>query len=312
MNNLIEHSPIRTHQHGIKGRILYKDHLTIGDSKVNQVDDKYLKQKDPLRIKESRISGEYYTIVWEALKINAWDNKEAFGKEIYLTPHNYKILFIEFIAFSLLMLITVNIITIESINNETVYILPVTKEVFRILLLLFGHIILSSEFIRGWHKIKYTLDNIEEFSHPKFAIFVGFQQMLISFACYYCTIIYICTLRSVMQMVMGFVSVAVLLQFDDWLGDMILKEYPLSSNSNLIPDDLEEIDINKEMGVNQKLSLLRDDIKLVLDYNYKPSSSLVIYSIISYIPSIIIPIVFLYTIEFLLKQYHSGNIIIIN
>lgn len=303
-----------TGQHGIAGKIIYfKEKIMMGGRRPSAIFNPSTEQSDvieeeqkldPLELIESRISGEYYSIVWCALKKGIWDDKQVWGIPISLTKADYKWLFFEFFFFTFLMFLTVNILSYESIKNERLFILSKHLELLRLILVCFSQVCLYPEFYRGWVKMFYAFDNQNEFTHPKLAILIGFQQLLISVACYMCGIIYIVSIESPFEMIMSFVDVTVLIEIDDWLGAMILQEFPPMDKN--VPQGVDDIsNLNEELTINSKLALLREDLVIINDNNLTSRFAKVAVAISRYIPSYIISVVSLYGFEYLLRRFDA-------
>eukprot|EP00340_Litonotus_pictus_P002314 CAMPEP_0170515636 /NCGR_PEP_ID=MMETSP0209-20121228/2048_1 /TAXON_ID=665100 ORGANISM="Litonotus pictus, Strain P1" /NCGR_SAMPLE_ID=MMETSP0209 /ASSEMBLY_ACC=CAM_ASM_000301 /LENGTH=117 /DNA_ID=CAMNT_0010800215 /DNA_START=780 /DNA_END=1133 /DNA_ORIENTATION=+ len=107
---------------------------------------------------------------------------------------------------------------------------------------------------------------------------------------------------------MNFVDMTILTELDNWIGDMILQQYPEDEE---IPDGAEDVpDINEYLGLHSKLSLLRDDLSIVLDFNNPLESKIlrVIEKVSEYLPTFLLPFISLYLFKYLIIMYDPDRV----
>jgi hypothetical protein len=281
------------------------ENLLLGKNHLKESDDKI--KKDPLKLYDNHVSEDYYALVWCSLKGEIWNEKSFYGVDINLTSSNIKQMFIEFIVFILLLLSTVLILIIETISELKFTIANYRIEILRILLIFFAQKLLSPEFAKGSQKFRYAINFPEEFTYPNFAIFVSFCQMAMSCINYICIVMFMCLSDSALPLVMHFAEVAVLIELDDWIGEMICKEFPDEGEK---PDDVDTEGINENMSLYSKLALVREDLRIVNDFNIVSSNFIIrFFSFIStYFPWFILPFVSTMILEYFLIHFQPALI----
>lgn len=268
-------------------------------------DDKI--KRDPLLIRDNHVAEDFYALVWCSLKKEIWDEKQVYGEPICLTPQNYRQMIIEFIVFVFLMFTTVGIILYETFSELTFKLANWRIEVLRILLVFFAQKLLSPEFHKGSQKFKYTLAYKEEFNYPYFAIFVCFCQMTMSVFAYICLVIFMCLSDTALPLVMHFAEIAVLIEMDDWIGELIVKEFPDEGEK---PENVDAEGLNESMTLYSKMSLVREDLRIINDFN-KPYSNIllrILGFILRWFPWTLLPFISTLLFELLIEKFQPDLI----
>ena len=284
---------------------VHDENLLLGKNHLKEKDDNI--KKDPLKLYDNHVSEDYYALVWCSLKGEIWNEKCFYGVDITLTPSNIRQMFLEFIVFIALLLSTVMILIIETISELKFTQANYRIEILRILLIFFAQKLLSPEFSKGSQKFKYAINFPEEFTYPNFAIFVSFCQMGMACINYLCLVMFMCLSDTALPLVMHFAEVAVLIELDDWIGEMICKEFPDEGEK---PDDVDIDGINENMALYSKLALVREDLRIVNDFNIESKNLIVrLFSFIStYFPWFLLPFVSTLLLEYFLIYFQPALI----
>lgn len=290
------------HQHDSEAKTLAKDHEKLGYYTEDSP------KIDPLLLSDNHISEDYYSLVWVCLKKEVWETAEFYGEPIFMTSSNLIRLFLDFLLFMVLILTTVSILLFETFTTLEFKFANYRIEILRILLVFFAQKLLSPEYHKGREKLRYTLIYSEEFSHPKFAIFVSCCQIMMSCINYICIVIFMCLSNTALPLVMHFAEVAVLIEFDDWVGEMICKEFPDEGEK---PKDLDLTDVNEKMPVNSKIALVREELRVINDKNIKFDNCLlnVFGTLISWFPWSLLPFVSTLGFEYVIQLIQPELII---
>lgn len=167
---------------------------------------------------------DYYTLTWAALRNDQFIGTSIKGKNIFLTPANFLSLYSYFIIFIFSMIVTIFLLLRNMILNDEYFIGGTPMILLRMILAGFAHKLLSAEFMEGYYKFKYTLNNQNEFAHVGFALMVGISQMVVITISIISIMLWICMADNYIMPISGFAAFSVLACFDDWIGDTILKE----------------------------------------------------------------------------------------
>ena len=279
------------------------EHL-LGAKKLDKV------TKDPLKFFEAEVAEDFYALTWCALKKEIWEGKEVYGVPIFLTPRNYLQLKLEFIMFAVLISLTVFIMLYQTFTTKTFQIVSWRLEILRILIVGFAQRLLFPEIHKGTTKFRYAITNPDEFCSPIFAAFVPFWQILMSGVSYCLIVIFMCMSDEALPLVMHFAEVAILIELDDWMGEMIVKEYPDEGEK---PDDVCADNLNEEIGLHMKLALVKEDLHIINDLNVEFSNVIMrcMSSFVSNFPFFLLPFISTLGFEYLLKYYQPSMVHVI-
>ncbi len=167
---------------------------------------------------------DYYTLTWAALRNDQFIGTSIKGKNIFLTPANFLSLYSYFIIFISSMILTIFLLLRNMILNDEYFIGDIPMILLRMILAGFAHKLLSAEYMEGYYKFKYTLNNPQEFAHVGFALMIGIAQMIVITISIISIMLWICMADNYIMPISGFAAFSVLACFDDWIGDTILKE----------------------------------------------------------------------------------------
>lgn len=263
---------------------------------------------DPLKIYESHVSEDFYSLTWCALKKDIWKDKSVYGEKIFFTEENYKRLIIEFVVFTILIGFTLFTLFSKIFTDGKIIVSSWRIEILRIVIIGFAQRLLYKEVVNGQLKLRFTLNNMEDFYYPYFAVFVPFFQILMAIFSFILIVIYMCVSNEALPLVMHFAEVAVLIELDDWVGEMICKEFPDESEK---PDDVDTENLNNEIGFFLKLSMVREDLRIISDYNYCSENLFFTYFdyLNSWIPWSIFPLFSTMIFEYLLIKFRPRMVI---
>lgn len=234
-------------------------------------------EKDPLLLQEITLTEDYYALCWLALKKDIWDNKELRTVKIFPTTWDLFWLKTNFCLFLTLIMITFFLILYEVFTNEIEVRCSIYITVLRIIIAGLSQKLLAPEIYQGLAKVRYTLDNPNDFGHYFFALFIALSQVFVAWGTIILIFLIVCTESTALDLLMNFTGIAVLSEFDDWLGAQIVSETPHKSHEG---DDnsLYEINpdtLNDDMKLSDKLALLyNDDDMAIIDDQNVPSSCL--------------------------------------
>lgn len=294
------------HQKGHHGESQAHAHY-LGVSHSNKYSMYNNKLKDPLKISDNHVAEDYYSLIWVSLKKEIWDDKFFYDNQIFLTKSNIFQLILEFLIFLFLVLITIGILMKETFTELKFTYANLRIEILRILLVYFAQKLLSPELNKGTHKLKYVTRYKEEFSYPNFAIFVCFCQIFMSIVSYICIVMFMCLSNKALPLVMHFAEVAIIIELDDWIGEMICKEYPDEGQK---PLDVIDEDINNKMSLHSKIAMVREDLRIINDLNIpNPNPLLRLAEWLScYVPWFLLPFVSTILFEFIIKKLQPNLI----
>lgn len=235
--------------------------------KLNETNE----EKDPLLLQEITLTEDYYALCWLALKKDIWENKELRTVKIFPTEWNFFWLRTNFILFLLLIIITFVLILYEVFTNEIEVRCSISITILRMIIAGLSQKLLAPEIYQGLAKVRYTLDNSDEFVYYYFALFIALSQVIVAWGTIVLIFLIVCTETTALDLLMNFTGIAVLSEFDDWLGAQIVSETPHKSHEG---DDNSMYDIdhetmNERMKLSDKLAMLYndDDMAIVDDQN---------------------------------------------
>lgn len=307
------HNPKNVVQHHFLGHHPKEHHHIVHEDSENIINkglDEVKETKDPLLIYQTKVAEDYYALCWCGLKKDVWNEKEVYGVPISLTPSNYTRLIVDFIIFAILISFTISLLLYQVFSTAEFKIGSWRLEALKILLVGFAQKLLAKEVDKGSSKLRYALRHPEEFNYPYFAIFIPFWQIFMCFVSYILIVLYMCVTDKALPMTMHFAEVAILIELDDWIGEMICKEYPDEGEK---PEDVSIDNLNEEMSLHMKLSLVREDLEIITDYNIPfESSFLKICSwFVSKFPWFLLPFISTLSFEYILVYYRPDLIEIV-
>lgn len=285
-------------------------HTDADDTKIKGDIEATLEKKDPLLIYEAEVAEDYYALCWCALKKDIWENKSVYGVEIFLTQNNYFRIIVDFIIFTIIISFTITVMLYQTFTQGTFKMGNWRIEVLRILIVGFAQKLLFGEIHKGATKFRFSLRRLNEFNYPYLALFIPFWQILMSVISYCLIVIFMCVSNEALALVMHFAEVAILIELDDWIGEDIIKEYPDEGEK---PEDVDVENLNEEMPYTVKLSLVREDLKIISDLNVPYESAILRAGsfIFSYFPFYLLPLISTLCFEYVLKYYQPEMIKII-
>ena len=228
--------------------------------------------KDPLLIKKISLGTDFYSLTWHSLKKGAFDNKKIRGVEISLLPQDYFWIYINFLTFVLLLLLTVFLIVQEGLIEDEYVEGDWSMVLLRILLVFFTQLNLGPEIELGYAKFLYPIIHPHKFYHPSMAVFIGFSHVFICLNVMVGLIIFVCMADEFADPVINFSGICVLSQFDDWMGDYITLTFKIDDDH--IDDEEDEKEkkkimskrknydlkyLNEKMSLYNKMAMLADD-----------------------------------------------------
>lgn len=294
------HHEHKGHHHHYVHNGLKKYLKSKNKTQIKYTDDKVV--LDPLKIYESHVSEDFYSLTWCALKKDIWSNKRVYGEKIFFTNRDYNRLIIEFLIFTALIGFTLFTLFSKIFRDGKIILSSWRIEILRIIIVGFAQRLLYKEVVNGQLKFRFTVKNMDEFHYPYFAAFIPLFQILMAIFSFILIVIYMCVSNEALPLVMHFAEVAVLIELDDWVGEMICKEFPDEGEK---PDDVETDNLNNELGFFLKLSMVREDLRIISDYNSCSENPFFTYLdyINSWIPWSIFPLFSTMIFEFLLVKF---------
>lgn len=226
------------------------------DSK-SEVEFEEGKKKDPIYFRSVSLGTDFYSLTWHSLKKSAFVGKKVRGVDICLLPQDYFWLYINFILFIGLLLISVFLILQEALIDDVYVEGDWMMDVLRILLVIFTQIHLGAEIELAYAKFLYPITNHHEFYHPSMAIFIGFSHCLVCVVIMIGLIVFVCMADEFADPVINFAGICVLSELDDWLGDTIVNVFKLDSDDDIVKELEEEKDEEKKTDLEKKLKKSR-------------------------------------------------------
>ena len=180
-------------------------------------------KNNPLEYHKLCLNTDYYSITWTALRKMQFIGISFNFEDIYLLPSDYFWIYINFISFFTLLLLTIFLLVKEALINDKYKNSGWLMYILRITLVVLAQRKLLPEFNQGYCKLLYTLQKKREFTHPGFAIFVSICQMFVVSANLISIIFFICMADEYIQPITNFSGLCVLSELDDWIGDLIMS-----------------------------------------------------------------------------------------
>lgn len=176
-------------------------------------------------LKDYKLSlpADYYAITWASLRKTQFIGATLHGVEVFLIPANYFWIYINFLAFIILLLITILLLVKEALIDDIYYKPNWILVILRFIIMALAQRKLFPEFTYGYYKMLYSLKRKREFTHPEFAVFVGFCQMFVSLTSLIAILFFVCMADEFIEPVTNFGALCVLSELDNWLGDVILS-----------------------------------------------------------------------------------------
>lgn len=194
------------------------------DSKLNkEIDFEEGFKNNPLEYSKLCLNSDYYSITWTALRKMQFIGIKYNGVDIYLIPSDYFWIYINFISFSILMLITIFLLVKEALVDDIYKNSGYLMYILRIFLVMLAQRKLLPEFNQGYCKLLYALQNKREFTHPSFACFVAICQMFVVCTNLLAIIFYICMADQFIEPITNFSGLCILSELDDWIGESIMS-----------------------------------------------------------------------------------------
>ena len=161
--------------------------------------------KNPLLVKNVALNPDWYVLTWSALRDDIWEEKEDFrGQHIYPTEGNIFWLQIEFVLFVFLVTLTISVLMIEVFTTDLFHPASWPIYILRLTLVTFAQKKIEPEFYHGFVMYRYTLQNSENFSNFKFALFIPICKLFIAFITFTSIIFYICMANTALDLIMNF------------------------------------------------------------------------------------------------------------
>lgn len=179
--------------------------------------------KDPLELQKLSLPSDYYSLTWCALKKSQFVGASIYGVDVFLIPSDYFWIYINFISFALLLLLTVILLVKEALMDDVYVEAGWKMTILRVILVAFAQRKLLPEFTCGYVKLLYSLRNRKEFTHPEFANFVALCQMFTASITLLAIVLFVCMADTYIDPVTNFSALCVLSELDDWIGEMIMS-----------------------------------------------------------------------------------------
>lgn len=115
--------------------------------------------KEIFDFKKLSLANDYYSITWTSLRKNQFVGAKIRGVEIFLIPSDYFWIYINFITFVILLLITVILLVKQALISDKYVESGWLMAVVRIILVALAQKKLFPEFESGYAKLLYSLRN---------------------------------------------------------------------------------------------------------------------------------------------------------
>lgn len=265
--------------------------MTSNDKENKEIEVEATNSEQYLDYHKLSLPPDYYAITWASLRKTQFIGATMHGVDVFLTASNLFWVYINFITFTILLLITILILVKEALIDDIFTKADWIMVCLRVILIAFAQRKLLPEFSYGYYKMLYSLKNKREFNHPEFAVFVGFCQMLVTICTLIAVLFFVCMADEYIDPVTNFGGVCVLSELDDWIGDVIMSNR-LKGCETLEMAEREEIyqgkddeknpakeitidkenekydltDLNSRIPLVNKLALItEDDLEIVID-----------------------------------------------
>lgn len=218
---------------------------------------------DILNIRKVELSNDVYSLIWAAEKKDCWEklHNDFPETDISLTSKDKRYIRFLFLVFIIALLFTLSLILLQVFTTEIEVICPIQITILRILLVYLVQINLTGEFRQSLLKLKYCLENKDEFYEPYFAALVSFFQFFIALASHITLLLFICTESAPLDMIMDFTGIVVFVELDDWIGEKICSSEPNLDDETLAYYDKNTI--NEKMPTHFKLAKIQYYLEII-------------------------------------------------
>ena len=179
-------------------------------------------KKDPTTYKKIALDLDFYSQTWYAIKKETFEDITIRGVKISLLPQDYFSLYIQFIIFVCLILVSIILIVQEALIDDVYVEGDFHLTLLRMMLVIFTQMNLGHELEIAYAKFLYPIINKNEFYHPNFAIFIGFCHCLVCITTILGLLVFICMADEFADPVINFAGITVLSELDNWVGDAIM------------------------------------------------------------------------------------------
>lgn len=243
-------------------------------------------KKDPLNAKKISLNPDYYTLTWVCLQNDIFKKKKIRGVQMSLLPVDYFTLYLEFLFFSLTMVITLLLVIREAVLYDVYKEGSIDIVIERGILMVYALILMGPEFEDGYAKYLFTLKNPDQFTYPGFAKFVALDQLINAAVTLTTVAFFVCTADTAGDLLTNFSGLCVLSELDDWIGQAILydqvvrKKYYMEDDmkeeekierreqNRLVNLKYDTQNLNERLNVNEKMSLIEEEDCLI-NFNEK-------------------------------------------
>lgn len=241
---------------------------------------------NPENVMDINLSEDFYTLVWTALRKNVWHGREILGQKITLTENNRFWLRVDFLAFFVLLIVTFSLLIQQVAIDLKFYLAPWRITILRVTIMFWAQHRLIPEYKKGTTKFRFAWFHSKDFYEPRFALIISACQIFASFLSFFCILLFVCLSNEALPLIMHFAEMAILIELDDWVGEMIVKESPYEQHD--CPSDVDSsISIDDNMHVLDKLALVKHDT-FIYDNRDKPLGNCFLDSLaclVEYFPS---------------------------
>jgi len=259
------------------------------DSFILEVEATQTSGRDPRNAKKIALNTDYYTLTWACLQKHIYDRKKIRGVLINLLPVDYFNLYLEFLAFSIMIFATLILVIREAVLYDEYIEGTFDIIIYRCILMVYALVSMGPEFEDGYAKYLYTLKNPTLFTYPGFAKFVALDQLINAGVTLTTVLFFVCTADTPADLLTNFSGLCVLSELDDWIGEAILanqvvrKKYYLSKyeeeekeiyrkKNEVVNSKYDLKQLNERLNVIEKMSLLEEE-DLVIFFNEKVTES---------------------------------------
>lgn len=256
-------------------------------NELNKGGNPFVKDIDPLRLREVGLNNDFYTLCWSCLRKDIWKkklkygvseedeideeekyewkDKEIGGEQLSLTPQNLKDIKLYMFCFILIVLYVLIGILHQIFTGEIIASCNWDIRILRILLVSLVQMKLTSEFREGLVKFKYVCLNEDNFIEVWLAKMIPLFQMICTLLSWITLVLFICAEIEPLSMIQDFTGICVFTELDDWIGGHICATEPD------VPEELEKYydftGINERISLSMKMSRLQFDTDIVEDLN---------------------------------------------
>jgi len=197
--------------------------MSTKDKAKDEIEVEATKSEQYLEYHKLSLPPDYYAITWASLRKTQFLGATMHGVDVYLTASDHFWIYINFITFTFLLMVSILILVKEALIDDVFTKADWIMVCLRVILVSLAQRKLLPEFSYGYYKMLYGLKNRREFTHPEFAIFIGFCQMLVTISTLIAVLFFVCMADEYIDPVTNFGGVCVLSELDDWVGDVIMS-----------------------------------------------------------------------------------------